>query len=323
VEAATVGAPRRRRRRNLFEERRFLAPALIAPAVLFMVLVVGVPFGWAIYLSLTDAVGGSLSGHFVGFDNYVNAWHDDNFRRALRNTLIFTFASQAVVLVGAAILSAFLVREFRGKWLVRLFVILPWAAPVVLSTIGWLWIFDSLYSVVNWTLTKLHLMNAIIWTLDFTHLEQGAQAPLQWLGRPNLALIAITLVHAWRILPFAVVIFIAGRASIPTEVEDASKIDGATGLKKLWYVDLPLQLPIALVALLFGIVFTAGDFAVVYILTQGGPFNSTQVLPTWAFQIGVNSGSLGEGAAISLYLFPLLVIVSVAMLFFARRAQVT
>ncbi len=118
-------------------------------------------------------------------------------------------------------------------------------------------------------------------------------------------------------------IFIAGRASIPNEVDDASKIDGATGIKKLWYVDIPLQFPIALVAVLFGIVFTAGDFAVVYILTAGGPFNSTQVLPTWAFEIGINSGSLGEGAAISLYLFPLLVVVSVAMLFFARRAQVT
>jgi multiple sugar transport system permease protein len=147
--------------------------------------------------------------------------------------------------------------------------------------------------------------------------------PLQWLGRPNLALLAITIVHAWRILPFAVVIFIAGRASIPTEVEDASKIDGATGLKKLWYVDVPLQLPIALVAVLFGIVFTAADFGVVYILTHGGPFNSTQVLPTWAYAIGIDSGSLGEGAAISLFLFPLLIVVSVAMLFFARRAQVS
>jgi len=120
-----------------------------------------------------------------------------------------------------------------------------------------------------------------------------------------------------------VVIFIAGRASIPNEVEDAATIDGATGLKKLWYIDVPLQLPIALVAVLFGIVFTAGDFAVVYILTQGGPFNSTQVLPTWAFQIGINSGSLGEGAAISLYLFPFLILVTIGMLFFARRVQVT
>jgi multiple sugar transport system permease protein len=225
--------------------------------------------------------------------------------------------------VGAAILSAFLVRDFRGKWFVRLLVVLPWAAPVVLSTITWLWLLDSLYSVVNWTLDRLHLDGALVWFLGAVNLEEGAQVPLQWLGRPNLALIAVTLVHAWRILPFAVVIFIAGRASIPNEVEDAAKIDGATGLKKLWYVDVPLQLPIALVAVLFGIVFTAGDFAVVYILTAGGPFNSTQVLPTWAFQVGINSGSLGEGAAICLYLFPLLVVVTVAMLFFARRVQVS
>ena len=100
---------------------------------------------------------------------------------------------------------------------------------------------------------------------------------------------AIIVVQAWRILPFAVIIFIAGRSSIPTEVEDATKIDGASGLKKLWYVDLPLQLPIALVAVLFGIVFTAADFAVVCILTQGGPFNSTQVLTTWAYTVGIDS----------------------------------
>ena len=315
--------PRTRRWRRALEERRVLAVLLIAPAVVFMALVVGVPFGWAIYLSLTNAIGGSLSGDWVGFDNFTTAWHDENFRRALRNTLIFTIASQAIVVVGAAVLSAFLVRDFRGKWLIRFLVVLPWAAPVVLSTIAWLWLFDSLYSVINWTLGALHLDNAIIWSLDFLHIEENAQAPLQWLGRPNLALLAITIVHAWRILPFAVVIFIAGRASIPNEVEDASKIDGATGFKKLWYVDVPLQLPIALVAVLFGIVFTAGDFAVVYILTAGGPFNSTQVLPTWAFQIGINSGSLGEGAAISLYLFPLLIVVTVAMLYFARRVQVT
>jgi multiple sugar transport system permease protein len=323
AEAAPRWSPGTRRWRRALENRRVLAPALIAPAVVFMLLVVGIPFVWAIYLSLTDAIGGSLTGEWVGFDNFTNAWDDPNFRRALRNTLIFTIASQIIVVIGAAIVSAFLVRDFRGKWLIRFFVVLPWAAPVVLSTITWLWIFDSLYSVVNWTLARLNLDSALVSFLDFIRLEQGAQVPLQWLGRPNLALLAITLVHAWRILPFAVVIFIAGRASIPNEVEDAARIDGATGLKKLWYVDVPLQLPIALVAVLFGIVFTAGDFAVVYILTAGGPFNSTQVLPTWAFQVGINSGSLGEGAAISLYLFPLLVVVSVAMLFFARRAQVS
>jgi multiple sugar transport system permease protein len=275
-----------------------------------MALVVGVPFGWAIYLSFTDAVGGSLSGHFIGFDNFTNAWHDENFRRALRNTLIFTFGSQAIVLVGAAIISHYLIRDFRGKWFLRFLIILPWAAPVALGTLGWLWIFDSLFSVINWTLG--HGLGLV-----------DTANPPQWLGRPNLALLSVTLVHAWRILPFAVIIFVAGLASIPNEVDDAARIDGATGLKKLVYVTLPLQLPIALVALLFGIVFTAADFTVVYVLTQGGPFNSTQMLTTWSFQIGINSGSLGEGAAISLYLFPLLAAVSIGMLFFARRAQVS
>jgi multiple sugar transport system permease protein len=275
-----------------------------------MALVVGVPFGWAIYLSLTDAIGGSLNGAWVGLDNFTSAWSDDNFRGALRNTLVFTFASQAIVLVGASIVAHYLLRDFRGKWLIRLLILLPWAAPVALGTLGWLWIFDSLFSVINWTLG--HVLGVI-----------DSNDPPQWLGRSNLALLAVIVVHAWRILPFAVVIFLAGLSSIPTEVDDAAKIDGATGLKKMLYVTLPLQLPIALVALLFGIVFTAADFTVVYVLTQGGPFNSTQMLTTWSFQIGINSGSLGEGAAISLYLFPLLALVSIAMLFFARRAQVS
>jgi multiple sugar transport system permease protein len=309
MEVAVRRSNRRRRWANLLEERRFLAPALIGPAVVFMAVVVGVPLGWAIYLSFTDAIGGSLTGNFVGFDNFTSVWHDANFQTALENTIIITLASQAIVVVGAAVLSHYLVRDFKGKWFLRFLILLPWAAPVSLAVIGWQWILDSLFSVLNWTLAEMHLVSAI--------------DPPQWLGKTNLALIAIIFVHAWRILPFAVVIFIAGRASIPNEVEDAAKIDGASALKKLWYVDLPLQLPIALVAVLFGIVFTAADLTVVFVLTHGGPFNSTQVLTTWAFQVGIESGSLGQGAAISLYLFPLLAMVSVLMLFFARRAQVS
>ena len=241
---------------------------------------VGVPLGWSLYLSLTDATGGSLSGKFIGLDNFTEAWHDQNFRTALENTLIITFSSQVIVVIGAAMLSHFLVRDFRGKWFVRFLVILPWAAPVALVTIRWLWIFDSLFSVVNWTLKETHRRRGLLAVRR--RQRCGANNPPQWLGQPNLAIFAIIMVHAWRILPFAVIIFIAGRASIPTEVDDAAKIDGARALKKLWYVDLPLQLPIALVAVLFGIVFTAADFAVVWVLTRGGPFNSTQVLTTWA-----------------------------------------
>jgi multiple sugar transport system permease protein len=326
--AAVAEAGPRGRWRYALEERRFLAPLLIGPAVLFVLLLVAGPLTLAIYLSMTDAIAGQLSGEFVGFDNFVNAWDDPNFVRALRNTIIFTVVSQAIVLVCAGLIAHALLRPFRGKWILRFLILLPWAAPVPLSTLGWLWIFDSLFSVVNWTIVNdifpgsptlelYRVWNAITpWEID-------AFAPPQWRGDPNLGLAAITAVHAWRIIPFAVVIFLAGLASIPAEVDDAAKIDGATGLKKFWYVTFPLQLPIAIVAVLFGIVFTATDMAVVYILTQGGPFNSTHMLTSWAYQTGINSGNLAEGAAISLYLLPVLVIVAVGMLFFARKVEVS
>jgi multiple sugar transport system permease protein len=319
VEAVAEARAPRGRWRDALEERRFLAPLLISPAVLYIALLIGAPLGLAIYLSFTDATAGSLSGDWVGLHNYTDEWQSENFRRALRNTILFTLVSQAIVLVGAAILAHFLIRPFRGRWFLRFLVLLPWAAPVALGTIGWLWIFESTLSVVNWSL--VHLQTGPLDALGIDLIDP--LDPPQWLGRPNLAMASIIAVHSWRILPFATVIFIAGLASIPAEVDDAAKVDGATGIKKLIYVSLPLQLPIALVALLFGIVFTATDITVVYILTNGGPFNQTQMLPMWAFQTGIRSSSLGEGAAISLYLLPILVIVSVAMLWFARRAEVT
>lgn len=306
---AAEARPRARRRRNLLEQPRFLAPVLIAPAVIFIALLVGGPLIMSVYLSLTNATAGALHGDWVGFENFTNEWSDPNFQTALKNTLLFTVLANAIVVLGAAFLSHFLVRDFRGKWIFRFLVLLPWAAPVALSTIGWLWIFDSLFSVLNWMLVHAHLVDAF--------------NPPQWLGQPRLAMAAIVTVHAWRLLPFATVIMIAGLASIPNEVDDAARIDGATGLKKLWYVTLPLQLPIALIAVLFGIVFTATDMAVVYILTRGGPFNSTQMVPMWAFQTGISSGSLGPGAAIALYLLPVLAVVTVLMLWAAKRVEVS
>jgi multiple sugar transport system permease protein len=335
---AAVAEARPRGRRHLLEQRRFLAPVLIAPAVIFIAALVGLPLGLAIYLSFTDATAGSLTGSFVGFDNFAEEWKNPVFRDALRNTIVFTLVSQLIVVVGAGFLAHFLVKDFRGKWILRLLVIMPWAAPIALGAIGFLWIFDSLFSVINWTLVhdllpgggQFHLYKVVNWLFARDFLPDRLQIapiepanPPQWLGQTNLAMGAIITVHAWRILPFATVIFIAGLASIPTEVEDAAKVDGATGFRKFLYVTLPLQLPIALVALLFGIIFTATDMTVTYVLTRGGPFNSTHMLTTWAFQTGIESSSLGPGAAISLFLLPVLALVAVVMLLFARRAEVS
>ena len=308
VVAAEAGS-RRTRLRYVTERRGFLATLLVSPAVILIAALVGAPLVLAAYLSFTDAQAGSLTGRWVGLANFRHALHDPIFRGALWHTFLFTVISQIVVIVCAGLLAHALVRNFRGRWLFRFVVLLPWAAPIALTAIGFLWFYDPQASIFNWFLIKLHIV-------DPQHVPN-------WLGTPKAAMSSIITVQAWRTIPFATVIFIAGISSIPQEVDDAAAIDGATGLKKFWYVSLPLQLPIAVVAILFGIIFTATDMIVPFILTNGGPFNSTQVLTTYAFQTGINAGNIGEGAAIALFMLPLLAFVSVGMLVFARRAEVT
>jgi multiple sugar transport system permease protein len=309
---AVVAVPRgsrRRRLRYVTERRGFLATLLISPAVLFIGALVGVPLVLAIYLSFTDATAGSLTGKWVGLGNFREVVRNPIFRGALWHTFLFTVISQAVVVVCAGLLAHALVRNFRGRWFLRFFILLPWAAPIALTAIGFLWFYDPQASIFNWFLVHLHIVSK-------SHVPN-------WLGTPRAAASSIITVQAWRTIPFATVIFLAGISSIPQEVDDAAAIDGATGLRKFWHISLPLQLPIAMVAVLFGIIFTATDMVVPYILTNGGPFNSTQVLTTFAFQTGIISGNVGEGAAIALFMLPLLAFVTIAMLVFARRAEVT
>ena len=310
MEAAAVAQVRPRRWRNVFERPGVLASVLISPAVVFVTALVGGPLALAVWLSFTNATSG-LHGKWVGLENFRREWSNPSFQHAVWHTFLFTVISQAIVLVGAGLIAHALMKDFRGKWLLRFLILLPWAAPIALSLMAWKWMFDTSYSILNWTLVHLHVYKPL-------------DVP-QYLAQPKLAMGSVIAVHAWRILPFAVVIFLAGLASIPKEVDDAAAIDGATGLRKFWSVTLPLQLPIATVALLFGIVFTATDMAVVYILTQGGPppSFSTEMVSTWAYKTAVESGSLGPGAAIALFLLPVLAVVSIAMLWFARRTEVS
>ena len=306
---AAAGGNRRERLGYVTERRGFLATFLISPAILFIAALVGAPLVLAVYLSFTDATAGSITGRWIGLANFRSAVHDPIFRGALWHTFFFTLVSQAVVILCAGLLAHALVRSFRGRWILRFFVLLPWAAPIALTAIGFLWFYDPQASIWNWFLVHLHIV-------DRSHVPN-------WLGTPKAAMSSIITVQAWRTIPFATVIFLAGIASIPQEVDDAAAIDGATGLRKFWHVSLPLQLPIAIVAVLFGIIFTATDMVVPYILTNGGPFNSTQVLTTYAFATGINAGNIGEGAAIALFMLPILAFVAIGMLVFARRAEVT
>jgi multiple sugar transport system permease protein len=168
--------------------------------------------------------------------------------------------------------------------------------------------FDSLYSVINWTLIAVGLMTR-------------AQAP-NWLGTPDLAMLSVIIVNAWRFFPFAIVIFLAGMTSVPQDVIDAATVDGAGFWRKNYQIIVPMILPILAVGLIFGIVFTFTDMSVVYLLTQGGPVGATSVLGFAGFQTGIVSGDVSHGAAISLFMLPVLLVVVFAMLRFIRRREI-
>ncbi len=284
-------------RRTLADRDDILGAAMLAPSLAYVLALVGIPFALAIVLSFTDATAGSLHFGWVGLRNYAAIVADPIFLKALRNTAIVTLASQALAVVLATGAAQVFRAAFPGKRFARFVLLLPWAVPVSLAAIAWTWIFDSTFSVINWTLKVAGLLPG--W--------------LYWLGDPALALLAIIIVQAWRIFPFATVIVLAGLSSIPQDVVEAAIVDGAGFWRRLLRIELPLILPVVAVAVLFG---------VVYILTGGGPANATHVLPTLAFQRGILGADLGQGAAIGVFLLPFLILVAVGMLRVARRAEV-
>jgi multiple sugar transport system permease protein len=221
---------------------------------------------------------------------------------------VFTIATQVIVIVCGNVLALALRERFRGRAFVRFLILLPWVAPISLGAIGWKWLLDSIYSVVNWVLAALHLVNRF--------------DPPMWLGEPALAMISVIAVHSWRMIPFSTVILLAGLTSIPKDIPEAAAVDGAGFWRTHFEITLPMMRPIINVAVLFGVVFTFTDMTVVYILTRGGPYDSTQVLPSLAFFTGVLGSDLSEGAAISVFLVPILVAVAALMLRVAHRAEV-
>ncbi len=287
---------------------RKLGAVMFLPAILYVLAVVGVPFVLAFIYSVGDVKIASVGYHFVGLENFRSVLQSPAFRRSLYDSVVFTVGTQIIVLVGSTILALALKEPFRGRGLVRFLILLPWVAPVSLGAIGWKWILDSLYSVINWVLIAVHLVRPF-------------EGPM-WLGEPSLAMMSVIGVESWRLLPFSTVILLAGLTAIPRDIPEAAAVDGAGFWRTMFQITIPMMLPIVNVAVLFGIIFTFTDMTVVYILTRGGPYDTTQVLPSLAFFTGVLGGDLAEGAAISIFLVPLLVAVAYLMLRVAHRSEV-
>lgn len=292
----------------LLDRREVLEVLLVAPAILYVLLLVGLPLLLAVYYSLSAYTIYDPSWRFVGLQNFKDIIENPTFIQTLTNTFIFTFGSQLLGLLLGKFGAFLLLRPFPGRKIVRALIILPFAVPVALATIAWRWLFDSLYSVFNWTFVAIGLMDR-------------ADVP-NWLGTPALAMLCVIIINAWRFFPFAIVIFLAGITAVPRDVIDAATVDGAGFWRRNYQIILPMILPIMVIGLVFGIVFTFTDLSIVFLLTMGGPVDATSVLGFSGFQTGIVSGDVSHGAAISLFMLPVLLVVVVLMLRFIRRREI-
>jgi multiple sugar transport system permease protein len=295
-----------RRRLSLADREGPLAWLFLLPAAVYVVALVGIPLVLAIGFAFSDVTAGNPSFDWAGLEPFRRTFNDPVFWQSLRNTLVFTAISMALIVVFGKILANILVADFRGKWFVRFLVLLPWTTPVALSTVSWLWLLDSIFSPIDWMLRQVGLLDGHMY----------------WLGRPGLAMASIIAVHVWRLVPLAAVIVMAGLIAIPRDLDEAARVDGAGFWRRMFEVTIPLTLPLIAIAALFGAIFTFTDLAVVAVLTRGGPTNSTQVLASWSFVRGIQGGDVAQGAAIAIFLLPLLLAAAVLILRAVRRVQV-
>jgi len=289
---------------RLLENQRVLAVALLAPGVLILTVFIAYPFVMAIWFALTNISVGQ-AGEFVGIKNFAKAWEDTIFQTAFRNTVFYTFWATVFKLSLGMWLALLLNRHFPFKRLVRAGMLLPFIIPTVLSTFAWRWMFDPTFSVINWTLYHAG------WITD----------RLPFLSNGDWAMWCAILVNTWRGTPFFAITLLAGLQTINPDLHEAAALDGANAWHRFWHVTWPLLLPVTLVVVVFSVIQTFSDFQLIYVLTGGGPANSTHLVATYAYQIGVASGLLGEGAAISLFMFPVLFAVVWVQLRYLRRME--
>ncbi len=296
-------------RAALADREGFLARLMLMPAIVYIVALVAIPFVVAIAYSFSDVTAGDPSYDFVGLENYRANWRDPVFGRSLWNTFLFTAITMLLTVVLAEILAQVLSADFKGKWGVRFLVLLPWTTPAALGAIAWVFMLDSLLSPIDWLLWQVGL------------LEDGRH--MVWLGKSGLAQASVIGVQVWRLVPLAAVIILAGHPATPDDITDAAAVDGAGYWRRMWEVTLPLTLPVIAVAVLFGAIITFTDMSLVRVLTNGAPVNQTQVLASWAYVKGIDGGNLAQGAAVAVFLLPLLLAATIAILRVVRRWEVS
>jgi multiple sugar transport system permease protein len=284
--AAVRPAPRfGRYMRNFWHARSTLAFLMCMPLIAIIGGVIVYPFFYSIHLSMLN----KSETEFVGLENFLYLIDRSTFWMVVRQSILFTVVA---VLFKALIgfICAHLIHNVseRGQRIWRGLMLVPWVIPPALSTLGWWWLFDPTYSAINWLLVNFG----------------GPHIP--WLSETFWARTAVILVNIWYGAPFFMIMYLAALKSIPEELYDAAKVDGASAWQRLVYVTLPMMRNIVAITMLFSTIVTFANFDIVRVLTGGGPRNTTHLFGTYAFHLGIRSGDIPLGAAVSLFMFPIL-----------------
>jgi len=293
VDAAARWVPDRTESRlaRLFDNKAFLVALCLLPTVGLLVVFLTYPLGLGLWLSLTDSTIGQ-PGQFIGLDNFVSLAQDPVFWMSVTNTIMYTVVATIGKFLLGLWLAMLLNHNIPFKAFIRAIVLLPWIVPTVLSAIAWWWIYDPQFSIISYVLVNLlHLRTTYI---DF-------------LGTPWNARGSLVVANIWRGIPFVAITLLAGLQTISPSLYEAALLDGASAWQKFRRITVPLLMPILSVALTLSVLFTFSDFQLVYAITRGGPFNTTHLMATLAFQRAIPGSQLGEGAAIAVSMIPFLI----------------
>jgi len=299
--AAATGEPGAWAR--LQTNRNYLGFWFMLPAMAFLVLFLAYPLGLGVWLSFTDARIGR-AGEFIGLENYQwllgdfsRGWKfwqngDSVFWLSVFNTMLYTVVASTIKFAVGLYLALLLNRNMPFKAIIRAVVLIPFIVPTVLSAVAFWWIFDTQFSIITWMLQGL-----------------GAIAPdyqINWLGDATMARASVIFANIWRGVPFIAITLLAGLQTVPGSLYEAATIDGATRWQLFRHITYPLLTPIIAVVMTFSVLFTFTDFQLIWVLTRGGPFNTTHLMATLSYQRAILGGNLGEGAAIATAMIPFL-----------------
>ena len=285
-----------------FDDEKHLGYAMVAPALLLLILLVAYPFILSIWLSFTDTeIARADTGMFIGLENYFKLWGRTVFReKVILNTILYTAGAVPIKLGLGMIMALLLNRPFPLRTIVRGLILIPWVLPTSLSMLVFLWLFEPTLSVLNYML------------------ESGGFDAVQWLG-PKNAIYSVMMVNIWRGTPFFAVVLLAALQGVPKDQLEAAEIDGANVFQRFINITIPTIMPVIVVSTLFSIVRTFAEMEIVWVLTKGGPFNSTHMIGTYAYQQAIQNSGIGEGAAVSLFFFPILALIVFFQLWYLQR----